>query len=70
MQPPPMSAKSHSYPRTETDASLSAERNNTDRELARGSVAEADSDRVLERARDRADRLLSAARAAADARCL
>lgn len=61
-----MSAKTDAMPRAETDASLRAERQNTDRELARGSVA--DGDQVLERARARADRLLDAARGAADAR--
>lgn len=54
--------------RTETDASLQAERLNTDRQLARRvTVADADVDDVLRLARERADRLLHAARAAADA---
>ncbi len=53
--------------RTETDTSLLAERQNTDRELTRRAViADADADEVLRLARERADRLLAAARLAAD----
>lgn len=56
------------FPRTETDASLQVERQNTDRELARRvTTPDADADAVLCLARERADRLLAAARAAADA---
>src|SRR6188474_2149521 len=63
-----MSAKTDGLPRAQTDASLRAERQNTDRELARGSVADANWERVLERVCARADRLLDAARGDADAR--
>lgn len=67
--PPIMSAKDAELPRAETDASLQAERRNTDQELARRVAAEElDADQVLRRARERADRLLNAARSAADAR--
>lgn len=62
-----MSAKTDGLPRAQTDASLRAERQNTD-ELARGSVADANWEQVLERACARADRLLDAARGDADAR--
>jgi len=64
-----MSEKDPSFPRSDTDASLLTERQNTDRELNRRVVvADADADEVLRVARERADRLLQAARAAADAR--
>ncbi|HET9953364.1 MAG TPA: HAMP domain-containing sensor histidine kinase [Polyangiaceae bacterium] len=64
-----MSGTDEGLPRTETDASLRAERQNTDYELARRvTVGDADDDEVLRRARERADRLLAAARAATDAR--
>jgi signal transduction histidine kinase len=56
-------------PRDETDASLRAERRKTDDELGRRvAIADADADAVLRGARERADRLLTAARAAADER--
>lgn len=64
-----MSPQHQEGDRAETDASLRAERHNTDHELARRVfIADADADAVLQVARERADRLLQAARAAADAR--
>lgn len=63
-----MSAKDEAPLRAETDASLQAERRNTDEELARRiAVTDGNADELLRLARDRADRLLSATRAAADA---
>jgi len=64
-----MNSRHEGPPRDETDASLLAERRNTDAELGRRVlVADRDADEVLRIARERADRLLEAARAAADAR--
>lgn len=64
-----MGAKDHGFQRTDTDTSLRAERQNTDRELARRVAVETEeAEEVLRIARERADRLLAAARAAADAR--
>jgi hypothetical protein len=66
-----MKADGGGLPRTDTDASLHVERQNTDRELARRVTtgdADANADAVLSLARDRADRLLEIPRAAADAR--
>jgi signal transduction histidine kinase len=64
-----MSSKDEGVPRAETDASLQAERQNTDHELARRVAdADADADQVLRLARESAERLLAAARGAADAR--
>ncbi|MDF3068545.1 MAG: hypothetical protein K0R38_4146 [Polyangiaceae bacterium] len=55
--------------RTETNASLHVERQNTDHELGRRvTAADADADQTLSLSRARADRLLQAARAATDAR--
>jgi len=63
-----MSTTGKGFPRTDTDASLRAERQNTSRELAtRSAVTEGDADEALRLARERADRLLDAARAATDA---
>jgi signal transduction histidine kinase len=64
-----MPAEDEIQVRAETDASLRAERQNTDHELSRrAQVVEVDADKVLSLARERADRLLAATRAAADAR--
>jgi signal transduction histidine kinase len=67
--PPDMSAATDGSRRAETDASLWAERQRADHELARRVVdTEPDPEAEIRRARESADRLLAAARAAADAR--
>jgi len=64
-----MNSRNEDPPRGQTDASLLAERRNTDIELGKSvKIADEDADQVLRIARERADRLLEAARAAADAR--